>query len=111
IGTDLAARSPLSLGGLGQALAKGGDRAGANEILNELVSKPMTSALALTWVHAGLGNVEEALDSLERAIENREPHIVLVPLHSGLAPLRADDRYWRLMDRVGLRPLRKVQAE
>jgi TolB-like protein/tetratricopeptide (TPR) repeat protein len=99
---DLSMRAPMALAGLGPSLAWSGDRAGAEAVVQELASRNPPAALPMAMVSVGLGKTDEALLFLEKAMEEREPHLTLVPVHPGFAPLREDVRFHRLLHRMGL---------
>lgn len=52
--------------------------------------------------HCGLGNVDAALDALERAVEARQGSAALVPRDPTWASLRSHPRFIALMERAGL---------
>jgi len=53
-------------------------------------------------VFVALGDHERALTWLERAVEERAPHVVEMAVEPALDPLRSDPRFVRLLERVGL---------
>jgi tetratricopeptide (TPR) repeat protein len=62
------------LGLLGRAYALAGDRARAQELLRKLedrVRSSDTDPYFLAWIHAGLGQTDQALDRLEHAVSYR----------------------------------------
>ena len=67
--------SSFGLGLLGNALARSGDRAQAQAVLNELEGwrkQGLAVELELARVHLGLGETDQTLTALERAFENGE---------------------------------------
>jgi len=71
----LAAESTLFLGQLGQAYARTGKADDARKILRQLLdleSSRYVSPYHLAYVHTGLGELDEAIACLERAVENRD---------------------------------------
>jgi hypothetical protein len=56
-----------------------------------------------TTVHAGLGEKDQALVWLDRALEDRSHWLVWLKLDPRLGTLRSDRRYGDLLLRVGLR--------
>ena len=72
--------SSYNLGYLGYALARSGDRAQAQAVLNELEGwrkQGLAVELELARVHLGLGETDQTLAALERAFENGEAPIKL----------------------------------
>jgi tetratricopeptide (TPR) repeat protein len=57
---------------------------------------------AVAHVFVALGDHERALTWLERAVEERAPHVVEMAVEPALDPLRSDLRFVRLLERVGL---------
>jgi hypothetical protein len=53
-------------------------------------------------VYVGLGDKDQALDWLERAIDDRTWSMFLLRVEPMLDPLRGDPRFPRLIQRVGL---------
>jgi tetratricopeptide (TPR) repeat protein len=53
-------------------------------------------------VFVALGDHERALTWLERAVEERAPHVVEMAVEPALDPLRSDPRFVRLLERAGL---------
>jgi tetratricopeptide (TPR) repeat protein len=89
------------------AYARSGDRATALRLLGELTERakrgefgPFTLAIAYT----GLGETDRAIAALHEAIDERDifmPEVFFDPL---LHPLRADPRFRRVEERMGLTP-------
>jgi TolB-like protein/Tfp pilus assembly protein PilF len=92
-------------GALGFAYARAGRRDQALQVLQRL-DEATTSGylwpLAPAFIHAGLGNDEEALDWLERAFEDRLTQMVWVEGWPEFESLRDHPRFRALMDRIGL---------
>ncbi|MBI5770985.1 MAG: TIR domain-containing protein [Verrucomicrobia bacterium] len=97
---------PYVIGLLGHALAKAGRRDEALQQLAKLRLRAETHyvpATALAYIHAGLGETDEALASLERALGTPD----YWPIHSltnwpVLDDLRPDPRFQALVRRIGL---------
>jgi TolB-like protein/Tfp pilus assembly protein PilF len=94
---------------LAYAYAAAGDRARATQIVGELAGRaargdvpPFAVALAYT----GVGDTEQALAWLERAVTTHDPDATGVLTSPLLHPLRADPRFARLVRRMGLEPRR-----
>lgn len=57
---------------------------------------------AVAHVLVALGDHERALTWLDRAVEERAPHVVEMAAEPPLDPLRSDPRFVRLLKRLGL---------
>ena len=93
----------LSLTGFTYAVS--GRKQDGDRILRELVAKRERSYVPpynLAMLYNGLGNTDEALNWLERAYEERDPHLVFLGAEPSWDSLRADPRYTDLMKRMAL---------
>jgi hypothetical protein len=101
---------PALVGRLGYVYAKMGDTARAKAILIEMEALARTryvSSYFIAWVHAALGEKEQAVMSLERAYEERSELLVQAddgglrtdPAWDGL---QAHPRFQALLKKVGL---------
>jgi serine/threonine protein kinase/tetratricopeptide (TPR) repeat protein len=91
--------------GLAHLEASMGNTDGARRILAELVdarSKRVVSAWGIAAVHACLGDVEEAFQWLEVAIEEGATGLVFLRVHPRLDPIRKDPRYAQMVRRLKL---------
>ena len=89
---------------LAHALARGGERAAALTILGDLkraAAKQYVSAYEFAWIHAGLGNEEGALTSLEEAFAERSSQMVFLRVDPLFRDLRGHPRFHFILDRVG----------
>ncbi len=96
---------PYTLSTLGHVYGLAGRRAEARRILGELEERSATeyvSAYYLAYVHLGLGETEETLRQLERAVEERHPFVAYAAFDPSWDPVRADPRFQDLLRRVGL---------
>jgi serine/threonine-protein kinase len=103
---DLGGDYDLQHAALISAYARSGDRATALELLRDLMERskrgefgPFTLAIAYT----GLGDTDRAIEALHRGIDERDifmPEVFFDPL---LDPLRADPRFRRVEERMGLK--------
>ena len=92
---------------LGYAYAVAGQRAKAQQVLTELHGRSKRSYVSpyfLAVVHAGLGENASALDLLERALQERQPYLILLDVEPVFSKLRAEPRFLALLQRIGLRP-------
>jgi hypothetical protein len=90
---------------LGHALAVTGRRDRAGDILAELGAMSQqryVAAFDFALVHAGLDDRDQAIQWLERAYEDRDPHLPLLKADPRLACLQSDPRFTALERRVGL---------
>jgi len=89
---------------LGHAYGRAGDRAAALDALKQLDSlsrDKYVSPLDFSIVHVGLGDVDNALAWLERAIDERVMRVTELPAATFDA-LREEPRFQALAARVGL---------
>jgi len=74
----------------------------AQGVLNTLLSiakERYVPAYCIAMVHLGLGELEEAMQWLERGYEARDVHMVFLPIDAKWDPLRSDPRFVRLLER------------
>jgi TolB-like protein/Tfp pilus assembly protein PilF len=98
-------RNPAALGVLARAYGGAGRRADAARIVGELQQREREGYVApAVYVHAylGTGDHDRALDSLERAYQERSNIIQLLKVHPIFDPIRDDPRFVELARRVGL---------
>src|SRR5688572_5442087 len=90
---------------LGQAYGMAGRVDEAREVLRRLEdpSRPQPApSYHLTYVHLGLGDLESAMDCLERAFEEGAGAVTGIKGSFLLAPLREHPRFIALLERIGL---------
>jgi serine/threonine-protein kinase len=105
IAVELAAGTQQWLAQLGQAYALTGDADRARAILTELHERAKRSYVSpyhLAFVHVGLGEHDEALDILERAVDDRAAASYGIDGSFLLAPLRSHARYPVLQEKLRL---------
>ena len=102
----ISGETTRSLAFIAHALGRAGQRAEALEIIAHLTERARHTYVAgflMAIAHAGVGNNEEALRALERAVEHRAE---LGNLNRGgqfwLRPLHSDPRYQDLLRRLRL---------
>ena len=88
----------------GHVLARLGRAAEARDILRTLESlsgERYVPPYAIALVHAGLGERDAALASLDRAYEARDIHLVFLPVDPRWDAFRSDPRFRALVERCG----------
>ena len=101
---EAIARSPLHLCGLIPALARVGKDAEAKRLLSELTDgrqRQYVSPFAYASIYGGLGDLDEALNQLEKAYEERSPGFVYLLLPHW-DPIRDHPRGQDLVRRLNL---------
>ena len=59
-------------------------------------------AALIAWIHIGQGEYNAAFDWLERALEERSALLISLPSFGFWDPIRSDERFTQLLDRMGL---------
>ncbi|HMW00831.1 MAG TPA: winged helix-turn-helix domain-containing protein [Acidobacteriota bacterium] len=59
-------------------------------------------ASSIASIHFNLGNQEQGIEWLEKAVASREPLVVFLKTHPTYARLRTDSRFQKLVHRLGL---------
>ena len=88
-----------------------GQRPEAFRVLEELHRRSATewvSEVYFAWVHIGLREPQKALDWLERAIDQRNPHVLWIRVSQLYDPLRGEPRFPELVARLNLPELFKT---
>jgi TolB-like protein/DNA-binding winged helix-turn-helix (wHTH) protein/Tfp pilus assembly protein PilF len=99
--------SSLMLAVLGQGYAASGQKAQAQQVLNELrdlQDKRYVSPYTVAGIYAGLGDKDQAFKWLEKAFDERDIWIVNLKVDPVFSKLRSDRRFPELLFRTGLRP-------
>jgi tetratricopeptide (TPR) repeat protein/serine/threonine protein kinase len=99
-------KASRTLGRLGAAYAQGGKIEQAKAVLqemDEISSRRYISPYHLALVHAALGNVEPALDLLERAIERKDSWVLSIAVDPELDPVREHSRFNALLRKINHR--------
>jgi DNA-binding winged helix-turn-helix (wHTH) protein/tetratricopeptide (TPR) repeat protein/TolB-like protein len=104
--------TPGSFGDVGQALALSGRRAEALAELDrvlKLSTQRYVSAGDIASIYASLGDTENALEWLDRALQQRASTLGFLAQNPAFDGLHGDPRFAGIVDRVGLwkRPLAK----
>jgi Flp pilus assembly protein TadD len=90
---------------LAHARAVTGDEAAARRLLVRLQRADgprYVSQYSVALAHVGLGDADAAFASLERATADCDPALAFVAVEPRFEPVRADPRYDRLIDLLGL---------
>jgi len=88
----------------GYILAKTGRRDEARDVLTSLEQQSRTRYVppyALALVHAGLGERDAVFESLDRAFEVHDVHLIYLPVDPKWDPYRTDPRFDALVKRCG----------
>ena len=104
-GIDLS-KSPLMIALLGHAYAISGKTSQARQVLAQLQrpDQGYVSPYTVAAIYAGLGEKDQAFKLLEKAYEARDIWLVNLKIDPVLAPLRSDQRFQNLLERIGLAP-------
>jgi len=97
--------NPIVLGAAGSMYGILGQRARAEECLARLQATGeirYVSPLSIAWVHLGLQNVENCLDWLEKAVNEREPQIIHFAVKPMYDAFRAHPRFQALLRKMRL---------
>ncbi|HEY7028913.1 MAG TPA: protein kinase [Gemmatimonadales bacterium] len=103
-GAHLSNRNSVGLGVLGNCLARAGQHSRAREILKELYAlerERYVSSYDIASVLAGLGEIDVALDRLERGFKERTHWMALLKVDPHMDPLREHPRFKRLHESLG----------
>ena len=99
--TELSDGTALYLSALGHAYARSGMREQAQEILDGLEKAENPSPFNLAVIHLGLGNNEQAIDLLDKAIIAGNFHVLYLKAGPRFDALRDDSRFDELLARMG----------
>ena len=101
--------SPRAMAELGLAYALAGNAKAAREVIETLEQRSKdryVSPFNLALVYAGLGQEESAFEWLKRAEQERSPSLNCLVFSPAFTGLRADPRFRRLVEHLGLTPVR-----
>ncbi len=90
---------------LGYAYALSGKREEARQVLadlEEITKEKYVSAYYFAIIHLGLGEQELTFQWLERAFEERAGFLAFIKVEPMFDPLRSDERFSNLLERMGL---------
>ncbi len=80
-------------------IGRGDEAQGVLNTLLSIAKERYVPAYCIALVHLGLGELEEAMQWLERGYEARDVHVAFLPIDAKWDPLRTDPRFMRLMER------------
>jgi DNA-binding SARP family transcriptional activator/Tfp pilus assembly protein PilF len=106
----LSDNAPETLSTLGHLYAVSGRPVEAQQMLDrllDLANRQYISPYDLALVNAGMGRVEQAFELLERSINERAAWSLYITIDPRLDSLASDDRFWTLVQQVGL-PVQRV---
>jgi tetratricopeptide (TPR) repeat protein len=100
---QLSGGSPTCIANLARAYVAAGKTSEAVKLLGDLKKRSSpgySNASEIAVIYASLGDMDQAMNWLEKAYEERfNPSILLRP---GFDPLRSDSRFQSLVHRIGL---------
>jgi adenylate cyclase len=70
--------------------------------LSQMAEAGYVQAHAIARLHIALGNVDQAIESVARSLDEREPVSAFLKLDPGFDSLRGDARFNKLVSRLGL---------
>jgi TolB-like protein/class 3 adenylate cyclase/Flp pilus assembly protein TadD len=102
---QLSGGNSESIGSIGYVEALAGDKEKAYAVLEELKALSTQRYIPpsnIGLVYNGLGNQSEALSSLERACDERDPRVTLLKVDPRWDSLRGNPRFVAILNRIGL---------
>jgi len=108
-GLELAGEGTYTKATLAYALARAGDTSFARNVLRELEAKrshDYVSPVELATVNIALGDPARALDWAEAAVPERRGWLAYLNVHPIVDPLRGEQRFRALVQKMGLSPSR-----
>lgn len=96
---------PATIAALGHAHAIAGNQSRASEALDELEELSKLRYVSPYWrglVYAGIGMHDLALESLEKACEDRDVWLVWLKVEPRFDPLRSNTRFHKLLSKLRL---------
>lgn len=98
-------RRSVMLAVMGNTLARAGRQDRARTLLSELRERCASGRATnadLSYVLTGLGDIDDAIDCLERACDTRAGLLVYLKVEPMFDPLREQSRFQKLLRRVNL---------
>ncbi len=103
--TALVPESSWAAASLGYLYAVAGQHNEARAVirsLTERAAQQYVMSAFIAYVHLGLGEMDQVIDLLERAYEDREPDLTLFNVYPFTEPVRREPRYRDLLRRMNL---------
>lgn len=100
---EFAPDDPVTMSVLAHALTTAGKLVEARKILADLeatANRRYVSAVQIAAIRIGLGETDQAHESLEQAYENRDVELVWLKINPIFDPIRSDPRFVDLVERV-----------
>jgi tetratricopeptide (TPR) repeat protein len=97
--------NPYGLSVLGACLAHLSRREEALKIaatLSRMAETRYVESRAIAHLHIALGNIDQAVESVARSLDEREPYLAFLKLDPEFDPLRGDPRFGELVSRLRL---------
>ena len=104
-GANLFPENPFLLSALGYAYGVAGKKGEAQKIVNrfiEISKEKYFSAVFISRVYAGMGDVEKAIAWLEKAYEERDPAFCIIKSVPSHDYMHSDPRFQALLKKMGL---------
>jgi TolB-like protein/Flp pilus assembly protein TadD len=95
---------PMAAAAIGYVHAVSGNTKAAEQVLEELLTSSHERYVAAPYIaeiYAGLGDIDRAIEWLEKGFEERSSALVRLRVNPRYDRLRADSRFQRLTERVG----------
>jgi eukaryotic-like serine/threonine-protein kinase len=102
---ELGGRSVNQIAALGYAYGRSGNRGKAEELLQELTVQAAQTHVSPMWIaliHLGVSDRERLFHWMDRAFEERDGSLILITAAVEFDPVREDDRFKSLLERMGL---------
>jgi TolB-like protein/tetratricopeptide (TPR) repeat protein len=102
---ELSNRAPVWLGWLGLGVAQSGDVAESRALLAQLhaaAERAYIPSSCFAWIHLGLGELDEAFEWMNRAVDDRDPMMTPIKSYPFFDPIRADQRFAALLRKMNL---------
>jgi TolB-like protein len=103
LAVEMSNGNPVMLAGLGYAYAIAGQERDARQLLarlDDLSRKRYVSAYHVALIHCALGEMERALEWLEKTYRERDAWLIWINVEPQLDPLRSDPRFRNLLGRI-----------